>query len=170
MRISTIVRSGAVSVVLLGLLTACGTAAPTAQRTPARSPDRTLAAVEEAVAEIPGADFTAARAWDGTTAYVTATLSATDAFTGDPGALVDYSLAQLASQDEVDRGRFVRFAFDAPGQTVESTIAILATLDIASEQYAGGDSVELSSSDLDARYGSWPGEVPTLPAALGGAG
>jgi hypothetical protein len=88
----------------------------------------------------------------------------------DPGALVDYSLAQLASQDEVDRGRFVRFAFDAPGQTVESTIAILATLDIASEQYAGGDSVELSSSDLDARYGSWPGEVPTLPAALGGAG
>lgn len=164
MRSSTIVRSGIVSAAIVALLSGCAIGAPSAERPPSRS----MAAVETAIAEIPGAEFTAAKAYDGTTAYVVATLSATATFTGDPAALVDYSLAQLASQDEVDRGRFVRFTFEAPGQDVDTTIALLATLDIDSEQYAGGSSIELASADLDARYGTWPAAVPERPASLGG--
>ncbi|MGG7464624.1 hypothetical protein [Plantibacter sp. YIM 135347] len=166
MRTSTIVRSGIASVVLIAVLSGCAIGAPSAKRSPSRS----LATVEAAVSEVPGATFSAARAWDGTTAYVTATLKASDAFTGDPAQLVDYSLAQLASQDEVDRGRFVRFAFEAPGQTVETTRALLASLDVDSDQYAGGSSLELASADLDKRYGAWPAAVPELPASLGATG
>lgn len=131
---------------------------------------RSLATIESALAAIPGVQFTAARGWDGTTPYVIATLSATDAFTGDPAALVDYALAQLASQEEIDRGRFVRFTFDAPGQTADTTQALLTALDIDSERYAGGSSLELSSEDLDRRYGIWPAVVPDLPTTLGGTG
>lgn len=166
MRTSTIVRSGIVSVVLIALLGGCAIGAPSAKRSPSRS----IATVEAAVAEVPGATFSAARAWDGTTAYVTATLTASDAFTGDPAQLVDYSLAQLASQDEVDRGRFVRFTFEAAGQTVETTKALLASLDVDSDRYAGGSSLELASADLDKRYGAWPAAVPEPPASLGATG
>lgn len=157
----------AVMTVLIGaLLSGCslvglptGTAAP--------HPDsRSMATIEAAVDEIPGVEFTAARAWDGTAAYVTATLSATDSFVGDPAALIDYALGQLASQTEIDRGGLVRFTFDAPGQSVETTQSYLTSLGIASERYAGGSSLELSNSDLDDRYGSWPAAVPELPPTL----
>lgn len=134
---------------------------------PAPQPEaRSMEAVEAAVDDIPGVRFTAARAWDGTTSYVTATLSASDTFTGDPAALIDYALGQLASQTEIDRGRLVRFTFDTTGQTVDTTRAFLASLDIASERYADGSSLELSSSDLDRRYGTWPAPAPERPPTL----
>lgn len=161
------------AVVLAAVLSGCsftGAPAPAISQASRESASRTLADVEAAVAEIPGVQFTAARAWDGTTPYVVATLSTTDAFTGDPAALIDYALAQLASQGEVDRGRLVRFTFDAPGQTADTTRALLASLDVDAEPYAGGSSVELATADLDRRYGTWPAAVPELPPALGGEG
>lgn len=163
----------AVALIVAAALSGCSfIGAPAPASTPARqeSDARSLADVEDALAEIPGVQFTAARAWDGTTASVIATLAATDAFTGDPAALIDYALAQLASQGEIDRGRLVRFTFDAPGQTADTTRALLASLDIDAERYAGGSSLELASADLDRRYGAWPAAVPELPPTLGGAG
>lgn len=139
------------------LLSACTVGAPSTTARP-------LAVVEGEVAKIPGVGFTAGRAWDGTTPYLEATLSATDDFTGDPARLINYALAQLASQDEVDRGRFVRFTFEGPGQTVEGTQKILASLGIESQVYGGGSSLELSSKDLEQRYGTWPAPVPEAPA------
>lgn len=162
-----------VAIVVAAALSGCsfiGAPAPASTQVGQEGASRTLATVEDALAEIPGVQFTAARAWDGTTAYVIATLSATDAFTGDRAALIDYALAQLASQGEVDRGRLVRFSFDAPGQTADTTRALLASLDIDSERYAGGSSLELANADLDRRYGAWPAAAPELPPTLGGEG
>lgn len=169
MRRNRIARWGAAAALVV-LLSGCTMEKPvnpaSNSSASATSSSRSLADTEAAVAKVPGAGFKAARAWDGTTAYVTATLSVTDAFTGDPATLVDYSLAQLASQDEVDRGRFVRFSFEAPGQTTETAKALLASLGIDSEQYAGGSSLELANRDLDDRYGTWPAAVPDLPASF----
>lgn len=64
----------------------------------------------------------------------------------------------------------MRFTFDAPGQAADTTQALLAALDIDSDRYAGGSSLELSSADLDRRYGIWPAAVPGLPVMLGSDG
>lgn len=157
MRIISTLRKGAAAAVVGVLLSGCTTPA---------APSRPMAAAEAAVSEIPGATFQADRARNGTTAYVNATLSVTDAFAGDPAALLDYSLAQLASQDEVDRGQFVRLTFDGPGQTPEKTKTLLVSLRINSEQYGGGSSLELANQDLDERYGTWPASPPSLPPSL----
>ncbi len=157
--------AGTVLVALLGGCTPENRATPPAASATTAAV-RSMSEAEAAVARIPGAEFEAARAWDGTTAYVIATLSVTDAFSGDPSALIDYSLAQLASQSEVDRGRLVRFSFDAPGQNADTTKALLASLGIDSARYAGGSSLELANQDLDDRYGRWPAAVPDLPASL----
>ncbi|NQD90022.1 hypothetical protein HP499_19730 [Paenarthrobacter sp. CM16] len=168
MRISRTAGLSVVAATLAGLLSGCTieTTPPAATSPTATRAARPMAAAQAAVAQVPGAELEAARAWDGTTAYVLATLSATEAFSGDPATLIDYSLAQLASQDEVDRGRLVRFSFEAPGQTVETTKALLASLGIDSEQYAGGSSLELANQDLDDRYGTWPAAVPNLPPSF----
>ncbi|KJL30517.1 hypothetical protein [Microbacterium oxydans] len=168
---TALVAAGAI--VAIAVLNGCsviGIPSPASTSSAAHTSGRSLDAIQDALAEIPGVELSAARAWDGTVPYTIVTLSATDAFTGDPVTLVDYTLAQLASQDEIDRGRLVRFTFDAPGQTPETTIALLASLDIDSERYAGGESLELASADLDRRYGAWPTAVPTLPPTLGDAG
>ncbi len=168
MTIAKTVRLGVAAVALATLLSGCitenQTTPPAASSSTATQ--RSMSAAEEAVARIPGAEFRAARAWDGTTAYVIATLSATDTFSGDPAELIDYSLAQLASQNEVDRGRLVRFSFEAPGQNADTTKALLASLNIDSARYAGGSSLELANQDLDDRYGPWPAAVPEPPASL----
>jgi hypothetical protein len=168
MSLSRTIWLGVAATALVALLSGCVTenqaTPPPASATTAAS--RSMSAAEAAVAEIPGAELEAARAWDGTTAYVIATLSVTDAFSGDPAALIDYSLAQLASQNEVDRGRLVRFSLKASGQTLETTKVLLASLGIESAQYAGGSSLELANQDLDDRYGKWPATVPDLPASL----
>ncbi|MGR0159117.1 hypothetical protein [Paenarthrobacter nitroguajacolicus] len=169
MRISRTALVIVVSAALVAPISGCTIETPSTPTTTsptAAHASRPMAAAQAAVSRIPGAELEAARAWDGTTAYVIATLSATEAFTGEPAALIDYSLAQLASQDEVDRGRLVRFSFKAPGQTVNTTKALLASLSIDSEQYAGGSSLELANQDLDDRYGTWPAAVPDLPASL----
>lgn len=168
MSISKTMRLGVAAMAIVGLLSGCTTENRATPPSSAASStlSRSMSAAEAAVAKIPGAEFEAARAWDGTTAYITATLSVTDAFTGDPAALVDFSLGQLASQNEVDRGRSVRFSLEAPGQTLETTKALLASLGIESAQYAGGSSLELANQDLDHRYGTWPATVPDLPASL----
>ena len=172
MSISRTIRFGVAATVLVALLSGCTTENQTTPPTPASgtsastAASRSMSEAEAAVARIPGAEFEAARAWDGTTAYVIATLSVTDAFSGDPSALIDYSLAQLASQSEVDRGRLVRFSFEAPGQNADTTKALLASLGIDSARYAGGSSLELSNQDLDDRYGRWPAAVPDPPASL----
>ncbi|MBT2585661.1 hypothetical protein [Arthrobacter sp. ISL-95] len=168
MRISRTTGFGVAAMAVVALLSGCtieNQATPPATSANAVA-SRSTSAAEAAVAQIPGADLEAARAWDGTTAYVIATLSVTDAFTGDPAALIDYSLAQLASQDEVDRGRFVRFSFKGPGQPLETSKALLASLGIESAQYAGGSSLELANQDLDDLYGTWPAAVPDVPASL----
>ena len=168
MSISRSIKLGVAAMALVALLSGCTTENQNTPPSPAASSplSRSMSAAEAAVAKVPGAKLEAARAWDGTTAYVIATLSVTEAFTGDSAALIDYSLAQLASQDEVDRGRFVRFSFEGPGQTLETAKALLASLRIESTQYAGGSSLELANQDLDDRYGTWPAAVPDLPASL----
>ena len=173
MSISRTIRLGVAAMAIVALLSGCTTgnqatdtqppAAPTSAGTVA---PRSMSSAEAAVAQIPGAQFDAARAWDGTTAYVIATLSVTPAFTGDPAALIDYSLAQLASQNELDRGRLVRFTFEGPGQSTGATKALLATLNIDAAEYGGESSLELANQDLDDRYGTWPAAVPSLPASL----
>lgn len=147
------------------LVAGCATFHTPVRPAPSSGP-RSVATIERAVDAVPGARFTAARAWDGTTGYVTASLTITDTFHGDRAELVDYTLAQLASQTELTRGRFVRFTSTAPELTVDDTQALLSKLHIESDQYADGSSLELSNRDLDKRYGPWPAPAPKLPASL----
>ncbi|WP_024817773.1 hypothetical protein [Arthrobacter sp. 31Y] len=174
MSVSRTIRLGVTATALVALLSGCTTenqttppeASSTTGTSASTAASRSMSEAEAAVAKIPGAEFEAARAWDGTTAYVIATLSVTDAFSGDPAVLIDYSLAQLSSQSEVDRGRLVRFSFKGPGQTPKTTKALLTALSIDSAPYAGGSSLELANQDLDDRYGRWPAAVPDPPASL----
>lgn len=160
MRLSKTFRLGFLCAALVASLTGCIISTPTT------SASRPIAVVEDAVAQIPGTGFEASRGSDGTTAYINSTLSVTGDFSGDRAALVDYALAQLASQDELERGRFVRFGFEGPGQSLETTRTLLASLDIDSEQYAGGSSLELANAALERRYVPWPAPVPSVPPSL----
>ena len=124
-----------------------------------------MSSATEAVSGIPGADLTASRAWDGTVQYMSVKLVVGESFTGDVANLVEYSLAEIWSQNEVSIGRQVVFDFAGPGHDNEEAAQILTDLGIDSEPY-GGARLALSNTDLEAQFGPWPGPSPEIPEGI----
>lgn len=170
------------SALLSGSLTACALV-PNAQRPPvddsatassgsARSADDAAASVEG----IAGVSARIGRGTDGSTPYLSINVELDDTFTAEIGApggssrdavLLDYVLGQVWSQNEVAPADYVTLAVSGAGRTTEGVTAALAEIGISAIPYAG-QAVSLKLADLEARYGTWPGEAPALPPEFGG--
>ncbi len=127
-------------------------------------PQRSTSAAEADIAKTPGVTARIGRAYDGTTPYLSVNVEVSEAFTGDEAALLDSVLAQVWSQDEYAPEKYVTLGVSGAGRTAETTSATLTSLGLSSMKYAGS-AVSLIGADLVARYGEWPGSVPT-PSAV----
>ncbi|WP_185751173.1 hypothetical protein [Arthrobacter sp. 31Y] len=127
-------------------------------------PQRSTSAAEADIAKTPGVTARIGRAYDGTTPYLSVNMEVSEEFTGDEAALLDNVLAQVWSQDEYAPEKYVTLGVSGAGRTADTTSAALAGLGLRSMKYAGS-AVGLRGADLVARYGKWPGSVPT-PSAV----
>ncbi|MGR0159119.1 hypothetical protein ACUUMC_04295 [Paenarthrobacter nitroguajacolicus] len=132
-------------------------------------PRRSTSVAEADIAKTPGVTARIGRAYDGLTPYLSVNVELSEAFTGDEAALLDHVLAQVWSQDEDAPKKYVTLGVSGPGRTAETTSAALASLGISSMKYAGS-AVSLIGADLVARYGEWPGPVPTVGSPIASAG
>ncbi|WP_156424656.1 hypothetical protein [Arthrobacter sp. EpRS71] len=128
-------------------------------------PHRSTAAAEADIAKTPGVTARIGRAYDGLTPYLSVNVELTEAFTGDEAALLDSVLAQVWSQDEYAPKKYVTLGVSGAGRTAETTSAALTSLGLSSMKYAGS-AVSVIGADLVARYGEWPGSVPTVGQEL----
>jgi len=128
-------------------------------------PRRSTSMAEADIAKTPGVTARIGRAYDGLTPYLSVNVEVTEAFTGDEATLLDHVLAQVWSQDEDAPEKYVTLGVSGPGRTAETTSAALASLGVGSMKYAGS-AVSLIGADLVARYGEWPGSVPTVGQEL----
>jgi hypothetical protein len=79
--------------------------------------------------------------------------------------LVDHILALAWSVPDEKPGFLVAFNMLRGGSSVD----LEPTAKALGWTFGGGPGLELSSSDLEARYGQWPGQRPGLPVALADA-
>jgi len=128
-------------------------------------PHRSAAAAENDIAKTSGVTARIGRAYDGLTPYLSVNVEFSEAFTGDEAALLDYVLAQVWSQDEYAPKKYVTLGVNGTGRTAATTSAALTSLGVSSLDYAGS-AVSLIGADMVARYGEWPGEVPSVGQEL----
>ena len=126
-------------------------------------PRRSTAEAEAEIAKTPGVTARIGRAYDGFTPYLSVNVELSEAFTGDEAALLDQVLAQVWSQDEDAPEKYVTLGVHGAGHTAATTSAALERLGVGSIEYAGS-AVSLMGADLEARYGEWPGSVPSASA------
>lgn len=124
-------------------------------------PHRSTPAAEADLAEIPGVTARIARAYNGTTPFLSVNVELTSAFTADEAAFLDQLLAQVWSQDEDSPQKFVTLGVTGAGHTEATTSAALNRLGINSSAYASS-SLQLKVADLTTRYGDWPGPIPPI--------
>jgi hypothetical protein len=171
------------SVALAGLLAGCALL-PNANRPRSDettdSPSGQLRSSDdavEAIEAVPGVTARISPANDGSTPYLAVNLEFDETFAAafppdDPdrdATFLDFVIAQVWSQTENAPNRFVTLRVTGADRDAAWVTDTLATIDVVTIPF-GGQVVSLRGTDLRARYGSWPGEVPTLPAALGGTG
>jgi hypothetical protein len=177
--------TAALVAVLIGVVLAGCTVSPRAPRPsaasegpPSREPTRSVEQAAAAVAEVDGATARIGRAYNGTTPYLSISVTLDDTFGPDAAVVggstrdaefLDYVLRQAWSQDEDSPEQFTAIKVAGTGRTVDTVTASLASLGISAFPYAG-PFLSLKGEDLVARYGTWPAEVPAVPTTLGGVG
>ncbi|MBM7795008.1 hypothetical protein [Paenarthrobacter ilicis] len=121
---------------------------------------RTTTAAGADLNRIPGVKVRMGRAYDGFTPYLSLNVELGEEFVGGEDALLDSLLAHVWSQDEVSPKDYVTLRVTGPGRTPALTATALSKININAFEYTK-TSLSLKGSDLHARYGEWPGPVPS---------
>ena len=126
----------------------------------------------EAVAQLPGitsAEISTSTEGTPNQVLLLARVSAEAGYSASPAELLDYVIRQAWSSTEQKPTTTVRVDLSIEGQELDlvalaDEIGLTGTVD-ASNKY--DSSVHIQVDNVAAKYGAWPGEVPTPPASLG---
>lgn len=146
-------------------LASCSLRAP--QTRPDAEPARPLSSVHRELDKLPGVSVrnlsieeNGGQPWS---THLYADLELEPGFTGRQAVLLDYVLALVWSSDEDEPTSSIDLALNGPGSWLD-TSATLSELGLDAEFHSYRSVITPES--MQARYGRWPGTVPTLPDEL----